>query len=354
MGRIRPLGIDFLAVSESSAAAVMEPGAPHPLILACDHRGAGLVPLVQGMGTGPWRVVSTATVAESLEKTGESPPDVFLIDPLVEGGQAEIEELFAVLEQDSGGGEGTVQQNGGNGDRNGDDVGAGIVLLFDPARPEPAIATAASLRNCAFDAVPRDARPDELRMRIERVLAQCARARELQELRHRALHDDGTGLLRPAAFQQRLGEHFGAAQRHRLDLALVLLDLDHFGLFNKRFDHTVGDRILARVSEAIRASLRAEDVAGRIGGDEFAVLLPYTKRVEAAHVARRLLEKIREASGRYPGAGTDVHVTASLGFETFDGADIENVESLRTHAEIALRTAKRSGGNRGVYFRSLR
>jgi diguanylate cyclase (GGDEF)-like protein len=191
-------------------------------------------------------------------------------------------------------------------------------------------------------------------MRIERVLTQCAHQMEIAELRHRALHDDGTGLLRPTAFQQRLGEHFGAAERHHLDLALVLVDLDHFGSFNKRFDHTVGDRILARVSEAIRASLRAEDVAGRIGGDEFAVLLPYTKKVEAAHVARRLLEKIREASGTYPGADVEVDVSASLGFETFDGGDLESLESLRAHAEIALRAAKRSGGDRGVYYRTLR
>jgi diguanylate cyclase (GGDEF)-like protein len=338
MGWIGPPGIDFLAVSDALAAAVMEPDAPHPLVLACDHRGAGLATLVQGMGTGAWRVVTSASVAESLELTGKSPPDVLLIDPLVEGGQAEIEELMAVLERDP--------------ERDTDMPG--IVLLFDAARPQPAMATAAALRDAAFDALPRGDRPDELRMRIERVLAQCARAHEIAELRHRAMHDDGTGLLRPNAFQQRLGEHFGAAARHRLDLALVLVDLDHFGMFNKRFDHTVGDKILARVSEAIRASLRAEDVAGRIGGDEFAVLLPYTKKVEAAHVARRLLEKIRDASGRYPGAGSSVQVTASLGFETFDGADIEDLASLRAHAEIALRAAKQAGGDRGVYFRSLR
>ena len=328
----------------------MEPDAPHPLVLVCDHRGGGLDALVREMGTVPWRVAVSVSVAGSLERIaagkpergvpGTGLPEVLVVDPLVEGGAAEIEALRAAVAQ-----AGETQDP--------ERTGPGIVLLFDPSRPEPALLAAARAGACAFDAMPRNARADELRMRIERVLAQCARERELADLRHRALHDDGTGLLRPRAFHQRLVEHYGAAERHRLDLALVLVDLDRFGSFNKRFDHTVGDRVLARVSEAIRASLRAEDVAGRIGGDEFAVLLPYTRRVEAAHVARRLLERIRDASGMFPGADARIEVAASVGFETFDGTDLQGVEALRAHAEIALRAAKRAGGDRGVYYRAL-
>jgi diguanylate cyclase (GGDEF)-like protein len=311
---------------------------PEPLVLVCDHRGAGLEELVRGLGTNPWRVVVSASVADSMRRMTLERPDVIVIDPLLEGGQAEIEELRAAIAP------------GPSGSR----VQPGIVLLYDPAHPESALARGSTMRACAFDAVARGARADELAMRIARVVADCAREKELSDLRHRALHDDGTGLLRPRAFQQRLVEHYGATERHHLDLALVLVDLDRFGAINKRFDHTMGDRILARVSEAIRASLRAEDVAGRIGGDEFAVLLPYTKKVEAAHVARRLLEKIREASGNYPGTHERIDVAASLGFETFDGRDVETVETLRAHAEVALRAAKLAGGNRGVYYRTLR
>jgi diguanylate cyclase (GGDEF)-like protein len=136
-------------------------------------------------------------------------------------------------------------------------------------------------------------------------------------------------------------------------MALVLIDLDRFGSVNKSFDHVVGDRILAKVGEAVRKALRAEDVAGRIGGDEFAVLLPYTKKVDAAHVALRLLQEIRAVSGRFDGAATPIQVTTSLGFETFDGRDLANVELLRSHAELALRAAKSAGGDRGLYYRSL-
>jgi diguanylate cyclase (GGDEF)-like protein len=315
---------------------------PETLVLVCDHRGAGVDALFRGMGTIPWRVAWSASIAESLERVAAERPEVIVLDPLVEGGRAEAEVLRA------------PRPGGGNGEKELGSPPPGIVMLFDSGRPEPALATGATLRSCAFDAIPRGSRPEELRMRIERVLAECKREKEIAELRHRALHDDGTGLLRPRAFQTRLVEHYGAAERHELDLALVLLDLDGFGAINKRFDHTMGDRILTRVSEAIRASLRAEDVAGRIGGDEFAVVLPYTRKVEAAHVSRRLLEKIRDASGMYPGAGERIDVAASLGFETYDGKDLESVAVLRAHAEAALRAAKMAGGNRGMYFRAMK
>jgi diguanylate cyclase (GGDEF)-like protein len=119
----------------------------------------------------------------------------------------------------------------------------------------------------------------------------------MSELRHRASHDDRTDLLRPQAFQARLVEHFSAAQRHKLELALVLLDMDKFGAVNKRHDHTVGDLLIARVGEVIRRNLRTEDVAGRLGGDEFAVLLPYTGKINAARVVNRLRVEIAKLSG---------------------------------------------------------
>src|SRR5207249_8943021 len=122
---------------------------------------------------------------------------------------------------------------------------------------------------------------------------------------------------------------------------LVLADLDDFGRINKDYDHTVGDRVITRVGAAIRVLLRTEDIAGRLGGDEFAVLLPYTGVIDAAHVVRRLRDGIRSLSGRIPDVPAGIQVHASLGFETFDGADLQSLEVLRQHAEIALRDAKR-------------
>jgi diguanylate cyclase (GGDEF)-like protein len=131
----------------------------------------------------------------------------------------------------------------------------------------------------------------------------------------------------------------------------VLLDLDKFGSINKRHDHTVGDLLIARVGEVIRRNLRTEDVAGRLGGDEFAVLLPYTGKINAARVVNRLRTEIAKLSGKFEGAREEIPVSTSLGFETFDGSDLESLETLRRNAEMALRAAKRRGGNKGVYYR---
>jgi diguanylate cyclase (GGDEF)-like protein len=305
---------------------------PQSYVLACDHRGNGLASAFSAIRRPDWRVETTGSVVASVERAAAVAPKILVLDPLVEGGRAELETILAKAE---------------NAER------PAVLLLFDPARPEPALFTRSLLEIAHFDLAPRGAKSEEIAMRIERLLVERALGREILELRHQALHDDGTGLLRPRAFQARLVEHFGAAQRHTLDLALVLIDLDDFGSVNKSFDHVVGDRILARVGEAVRKALRAEDVAGRIGGDEFAVLLPYTKKVDAAHVALRLLQEIRAVSGRFEGAATPITVTTSLGFETFDGKDLENVEALRAHAETALRAAKLAGGDRGLYYRSL-
>lgn len=305
---------------------------PPTHVLACDHRGNGLIRAFSLLQRPDWRTETTSSVVGSVDRAERAHPEVLVLDPLLEGGRAELESILDRLE-------GAARP--------------AVLLLFDPGRPEPALATREALELEEFDLAPRGASAAEIALRVERLLRLRASARELVELRHRALHDDGTGLLRPRAFQTRLLEHFGAAQRHTLDLALVLIDLDHFGAVNKTFDHVVGDRILAKVGEAVRAALRAEDVAGRIGGDEFAVVLPYTKKVDAAHVALRLLAEIRAVSGRFEGATLPIAVSTSLGFETFDGTDLADVETLRSHAEIALRAAKRGGGDRGVYFRTL-
>lgn len=204
-----------------------------------------------------------------------------------------------------------------------------------------------------FDVIRGDATVDEWHLRTQRLASQVEQLAEIDELRFRATHDDLTGLLRPAEFDTRLREQFSASQRHGHELSLVLIDLDHFGRINKDFDHVTGDRIIARVAAAIRAELRAEDVAGRLGGDEFAVALPFTGPQQAARVVERLRQGIRAVSGPVADSLRSVAVSASLGFESVPGPRLSSLEGLRGHAELALRGAKRAGGDRGVFYRLL-
>jgi len=228
-----------------------------------------------------------------------------------------------------------------------------LLLIAEPGDPQTAIRAAQALDAGPWDLVHRDAPLEEFVMRIDRLSDQRSGLAELDDLRYHADHDDRTGLLRPRPFQARLREHFSAAHRHRFDLALVLIDLDEFGVINKNFDHVVGDLVISRVGMVVRSSLRAEDVGGRLGGDEFAVVLPYTRKVDAARVVNRMRDEIQGLTGPAEGVRGEVRVSASLGFETFDGTDLESVEELRRHAEVALRHAKALGGNRGIFFRSL-
>jgi diguanylate cyclase (GGDEF)-like protein len=296
-----------------------------PTVLVCDHRGSGLAAALGPLAGRGWRIEASASVAESRRRLAAAAPAVVALDPLVEGGAAEIGALDAAR------------------------PGLPLLLLAAPERGAEALAGLAARAGSPCDLAHRGTPSDELCLRVERLASRARERAEVEELRHRALHDDRTDLLRPAAFQQRLSEHWSAAERHGWELALALIDLDRFGQFNKLYDHTVGDRVLARVGDAIRGALRAEDVAGRLGGDEFAVLLPYTRKVDAARVVHRLGARIRAASGRIGGA--EVAISASIGFETFDGGDIPDVDTLRRHAELALREAKRRGGDRAIYFR---
>ncbi|MBK7644371.1 MAG: GGDEF domain-containing protein [Planctomycetes bacterium] len=299
-------------------------------ILLCDHRGQGFGAVLAGLRAAGWDVAESGRLEDTAQSLASLQPDLVLLDPLIEGGSSEVQ---------------LVRQASGT-------TPPALLYQVEGAWREEALA-ALRENELQFDLVPRHATPGEIVWRAERLLAQRRSGLEVEELRRRALFDERTELLRPKAFEQRLVEHFAAAERHHFPLALVILDLDHFGEFNKRRDHTFGDLVIARVGGVIRRNLRTEDAAGRLGGDEFAVVLPYTGAVEAAKVVRRMRDEIAALNGPLLGASGGLSIAASLGFETFDGGDLDSVGTLRAHAERALRAAKEAGGDRGMYYRSL-
>jgi diguanylate cyclase (GGDEF)-like protein len=301
---------------------------PPPRLLVADHRGDALERRRAYLLERGYEVQASRTLRESVRLLGAFRPALLLLDPLTRGD----EELAAL-----------------------DLARANVPLLLLAARDdrEAPLRAARTLTSGVFELLFHDARDEALELALQRLLAHARLLSEMEALRHSASHDDRTDLLRPLAFQDRLVEHFSAAQRHKLELAFVLLDLDKFGAINKRHDHTVGDRLIEKVGEVIRKNLRTEDVAGRLGGDEFAVLLPYTGKINAARVVGRLRSEIARLSGHIDGAEEPVPVSASIGFETYDGSDLDTSDTLRLHAEAALRRAKRRGGDQALYFRNL-
>jgi diguanylate cyclase (GGDEF)-like protein len=168
-----------------------------------------------------------------------------------------------------------------------------------------------------------------------------ANLRNLAVAEIRAATDGLTGLPNKRAVTDALKRMFALASTTGSPLALLLLDLDHFKQINDQRGHAVGDQVLANVGAVLRSVLRAQDFAGRNGGEEFAVLLPDTETSAATAIAERIRAAIAEIS--LP--GTDVSVTTSIGVGGFPhhSSTLERLERL---ADAALYLAKRHGRNR--------
>jgi diguanylate cyclase (GGDEF)-like protein len=170
----------------------------------------------------------------------------------------------------------------------------------------------------------------------------------LRELFRRAEHadtDELTSLPNRRAFNQALIHELQRAKRYGTPLSLTLFDLDHFKQVNDTHGHPAGDRVLVAATHAVERNLRESDVFARVGGEEFAVLLPNTSHEGAAEFAERLRAALQAINPLAP--EVDAHVTASFGVAEFDhGSDDPTGETLIAAADAALYNAKWLGRNR--------
>ncbi|HTW12171.1 MAG TPA: PAS domain S-box protein [Solirubrobacteraceae bacterium] len=165
-----------------------------------------------------------------------------------------------------------------------------------------------------------------------------------QQLQHMADHDPLSGLLNRRSFDRELRRQFAERRRPGPRGALLMIDLDNFKRYNDTFGHTAGDALLETIARELRERLRTDDVIGRIGGDEFAVLLPGASNEEAEKVAQVLVECVRAASGRQPHGHAPVPgVTASIGIYCFEEQDEASIAEATIRADQAMYLAKRRG-----------
>ena len=177
------------------------------------------------------------------------------------------------------------------------------------------------------------------------------KAREAKTLRHieqLAHYDTVTGLPNRALLADRLAQEVARASRAGEAFAVLMYDLDGFKGVNDTYGHAAGDRVLALVGERSRASVRASDTVGRLGGDEFLAILPGAT-LEGTTVAA---EKLRQALQQpYPLENGTAHISTSIGASFFP-ADGQDGEALQKSADAALYQAKRAGKNRLALARS--
>ncbi len=168
--------------------------------------------------------------------------------------------------------------------------------------------------------------------------------RLLGRLSHTARTDTLTGLPNRRAFEERFEEELERSRREGMPLSVLVGDLDGFKMVNDRCGHQAGDRALCRLASELNAWKRRVDVAARVGGEEFALLLPGTPEEGALELADRIRLAVRESF-----AGDDVPLTISFGIATFPDRAPDAPGILRA-ADQALYAAKELGRDRCVVF----
>jgi diguanylate cyclase (GGDEF)-like protein len=298
---------------------------PRPRVLVVDDDPLSRRILEQALGSAGCDVESAADGQEALTKVRSHRPDVVVTDwqmPRMDGLT-----LCRILK--------------------GSDETRFTHVLMLSARGETE-AKVTGLETGADDYLVKPVDPVELTarvrvgLRLQKALADLAAKNEILE--KLALTDALTGLANRRAFLDALEAELARALRHDYPASLLFLDLDEFKRVNDTHGHAVGDEVLAGFSKVLSRGCRRGDLAARIGGEEFAVLLPMTGRVPAALVA----ERMRRSTESLPlGVSVEVPVTVSIGVaSTEDSPKPFEAAELLGRADVALYRAKAGGRNR--------
>jgi diguanylate cyclase (GGDEF)-like protein len=180
-----------------------------------------------------------------------------------------------------------------------------------------------------------------------RVRTQLTVKRQRDALRALILTDSLTGVANRRAFDERLDAEWRRCGRAGLPVALVLVDIDHFKLYNDHYGHPAGDGTLAQVASAMqRAAARSQDLVARYGGEEFAILLPQLDAHGAAGVARRLMDELEALAIAHAASPTAPRLTASMGIASMVPGEASTPADLVQVADALLYQAKAGGRNR--------
>jgi diguanylate cyclase (GGDEF)-like protein len=171
------------------------------------------------------------------------------------------------------------------------------------------------------------------------------RALHVPQLQEEAYSDAKTGLLTARRFSELLREEVARAERSRRPLAVLMADLDLLRNVNNTHGHLAGDCALHAVAQALRQCLRLGDIAGRLGGEEFAVVLPGTDGDTAFALAERIREEVERLLIPLPDGAGPLRITMSLGIAAFPDPCRESARLLH-HADLAVYRSKLAGRNR--------
>ena len=223
-----------------------------------------------------------------------------------------------------------------------------IILMADEA-DKPRVVRALDLG--VNDFISRPVERNELAARVRTQIRRYRYAMELREsVNHTmalAVTDELTGLYNRRYFDRHLNVMLGKAQAQERDMALMILDIDYFKSVNDNYGHDIGDAVLREFSARLKRNIRGVDLACRVGGEEFVVLMPDTDWSNAEVVA----ERVRQAIAERPfdvGLPRPLSITVSVGVSLNESLT-DTPEMLIKRADVALYRAKREGRNRVIF-----
>ncbi len=286
-------------------------------VLIVDDTPQNIHVLMQAMEENS-RILSAKSGEEALRKVREDKPDLILLDVMMPG--MDGFEVCRRLKQD--------------------EATKDIPVIFVTAVADN-VHEEKGLKLGAIDYIRKPFHLPVARVRIQNHL----RLKRKSDLLEQLVRIDGlTDICNRRGFDEVLDREWKRCRRHGAPLALIMVDIDHFKVFNDTYGHADGDACLARVARTISLSLkRSTDLAARYGGEEFAVLLPETPLAAAREIAETIRRKVRDLGIAH--ACAQSHVTISLGAACLRPAenDAEGPGRLVRLADQALYQAKSQG-----------
>ena len=161
-------------------------------------------------------------------------------------------------------------------------------------------------------------------------------------------HDSLTGLLSRQAFFNSANKYVSLATREKTVFSVMIIDLDQFRLINDKYGHSAGDAVLKLFANVVNSVARRSDITGRLGGEEFAMILPSTTTGEAIEFSDRLHSAIDKAILKYN--DSIIKYTASIGLTSFEPSTSVSIDELLARADLALYQAKQEGRGKTSTF----
>lgn len=173
---------------------------------------------------------------------------------------------------------------------------------------------------------------------------------ERKKLQTESQSDPLTGLFNMRYFRLQLADEFSRSQRYGRPLTLIMIDVDHFKLYNDRNGHPAGDIVLKEIARILIRNVRGTDIVARYGGEEFVILLPETPMEAAINVAQKILRTVEEHHFPFVGNRNEERLTVSLGVASYPDGHITSDQDLIEASDKALYAAKKNGRNQVWLF----